>query len=209
MKVSNYYKMWVLISFSVMIVSCDLKLTDKTLTPTVESNSVMADKVKNDIDQWKPAVFKGIKVGVDSREFALKAFGKPIWSGEPEDQNKQNPEIWDNFNNVDDFHKSITVMSSIKDGKILMIESHQKNITLDDVIRLLGDDYKKTSYSIIVCDKTKPESDELIESFSDSDLNFIEYRNQGIVLLMDSSQKTVHDIQHSSNPIVTTKTPCK
>lgn len=205
------YKLPVIIVLIIHTLSCNWALSNQKggnilIPPANSDKSLMAEETKKDTEKWKPAIFKGIQVGKDSRDLARKKFGKPTWSGEPEDQNKKHPEIWDNYENVDELHKNITVMSSLKDGTILAIESHQDNLTVEEAMKIFGDDYKKTSYEFIPC-TLKDGDGEIIEATSGS-FTFIEYRSKGIVLRTDSSQKEVHDIEYRSGPIGVQEPPC-
>ena len=128
---------------------------------------------------WRSAVFKGIKIGKDTREMARAKFGKPTWSGDPQGQDGQFPEIWDNYENIDDLHKKITVMSSQKDGTVLAIVSSQGSLSVEAALRIFGDDYVRINYSPI----PSTEISESIEMVEDPEglTTQIEYRGAGII----------------------------
>ena len=168
----------------------------------------------NSGDKWQPANFKGIRIGTDSRAMARKLFGKPTWSGKPEDYDENDPEIWENYAGVDEFHKDITVMSSAKTGVIRMIVSHHKNLSVEDAIRRLGDDYKTSKYSLCREKTGKPATDAEDESFilvedPKGSIEYIEYRNKGIIVKTDDSGKKVNDIEYTSDPIAFERSSCE
>jgi hypothetical protein len=168
-------------------------------SPMKSTPPVVFEKTKEK-KPWRSAVFKGIRIGQDSRKLAKAKFGKPSWSGEPQGQDEEFPEIWDNYENIDELHKKITVMSSQKDGTILAIVSDhvsdKKYLSVEEALKIFGDDYERTNYSPVP--STEPsESVEVVED-PEGSITRIEYRGDGIVLVLDSTKKLVHYIEYIS-----------
>lgn len=157
-------------------------------------------------DKWGPAIFEGIRVGEDDRSVAIKILGKPFGSGPPEDQDPEKPEIWDEFRINGDVHDRVTVMSLEKTGRIIMIISHPKELTIDKAKAIFGQDYEINRYSIVPCEDDP--SDGPLQLSTDGEFKFVEYREKGIAITLDYSGKLVQDIEYRSEPIGASKAHC-
>ncbi len=82
---------------------------------------------------WKPAEFRSIRVGTDDREKVLSILGKPVWSGDPfeeEDTGLADAQTRDEFEGVDEMYSRVAVVSSKKDGRVLFIEASVPSLPL-------------------------------------------------------------------------------
>lgn len=162
---------------------------------------------------WRAAEFKSVRVGTDTRDKALKIFGKSIWSGDPpqEDpdaQDETDPEIWDQFEGADEMYSRITVMSTKKDGKILLIEAQVPNLPLDVVLRRFGNNYQRKEYGYILCVEGDPKSAILVEKPGSGDIFHYEYPDLGISVSADGKERVVTSVEYRYFPLVPPDRKC-
>lgn len=157
-------------------------------------------------NQWKKAVFEGIRVGEDDRSVAHKVFGKPFGSGPPEGDDPKQPEIWDQFRINGEIHNWVTVMSLKNTGRIVMIVSHPKELSFERAKEVFGQDFLRSRYSIKPCGSDP--SDGPLQPSTDGPFEFIEFREAGIAITLDASGTRVRDIEFRSDPVDVDSNEC-
>jgi len=124
----------------ILLVACNSSCNVRNVSKySVESKHPSVKKEKTENGIWKSAIFKGLKIGTDYREDALKQFGQPQHSGEP--KGTENSEIWDDYYNIGGYQGHVIVISAKKDRRILTIAWYPENISLEECKKLFGDDY--------------------------------------------------------------------
>lgn len=116
-------------------------------------------------------------------------------------------EDWHIYDRVGEVSGELTIMINRKNGKISMLSMAPKNLSLKEAINLFGKGYKVTNYDYDDCVKD-PKADALYESPTGF-LQYIEYRDRGIALLLDERRDKIALIDYVSNPIGTPKPRCK
>ena len=160
---------------------------------------------------WKPAVFKGIKIGQDSRSKVLEILGRPTSSvisdnnDKPINSKSADAEIIDTYEDIGLYGKVI-VISSKKNEIVIEIESNPKNFTIEEAIKFFGNDYRKVQYDLIVCSNDAGSS--AIYESRNGEFKYLEYRAKGIAFETDSDEKYVKNILFVSEPIGLTSPTC-
>ncbi|CAN5291697.1 hypothetical protein BH20ACI2_BH20ACI2_01660 [soil metagenome] len=162
--------------------------------------------------EWKAAEFRSIKVGTDNRKKAIQILGKPTWTGDAPNESgyvdlELNPEIWDQFKDVDEMYTRVTVMSSKKDGRILRIEGAVPSLPVDAVLSRFGQNYQRKEYIDVLCNEEDPESLIMIEGKGDYSSIYYVYPNLGIAVVTQSKTKVI-SVQYRSEPIVPEGAKC-
>lgn len=175
----------------------------------VASNSPKADtsgeraahtSAATDEAVWKPATFKGLRIGGDHREDVLKLLGQPSSSREPEAAKGEEPEVWDDYLNVSGYDGHVIVISTKENHLLLKVAWYPEALSLEESKRIFGDQYKITRYDFVVGCSEDNDSAPIYEN-PKGNLSYIEYRAQGIAISTDSSGQKVDEVLFVSKPI--------
>jgi hypothetical protein len=159
--------------------------------------------------EWKPAKFRTLLMGKSKRSDMLRLLGKPIWSGRPmgELKNDPNPEVWNDYEGGGEFPGKLSVVLKKRTGVIVSIYLYPAKLTKEDAIKHFGNEYVETRYDYDSC-LGNGESAPLYES-ANGKLRFIEYRSFGIAIALDDDLNRVRDISYLSGPIGAVAPKCK
>lgn len=182
--------------------------------PSNENTAVVAMLTPSETggtEQWVAAEYKSIKVGTDTRDKALTILGKPVWSGDPPNEEgiDADPEIVDTFEGVDEMYSRVNIYSSKTSGKIQLIEAQMLNLPLIEVLKRFGDSYQRKDYSFVLCVKGDSNSALLVEKPKTGDIVRFEYPSMGISIATDKDAKVVHAVEYRKEPLVASGNNCR
>lgn len=155
--------------------------------------------------KWKPAVYRGLKIGQSTRTEMLSILGTPERS-EQVGRNSPNSEIWYHYVNPKEFSGDLVVVTSRRSEVIIEIRLNPKELSKQEAVKYFGDDYLVTRYSFDRC-LGDEEAAPIYES-PIGEITFIEYRQRGIALGIDYRDK-VTEINYVRGPIGAASSKCK
>lgn len=192
--------------FSGRTIEYDLKLGPGECSYR-EINVLKAETPDNKADQksdiWRRGEYRSVRVGVDTREKALKEFGEPVWNGDGPDETGQSnteDEVWDQFENIDEMFSRVTVISSAKTGIVSLIEAQVPSLPLRTVLRKFFENYERKEYIDVRCDEADPESLMTIEGTGPYSSVYYVYPDLGIAIVTQG-EDTVIAVQYRSAPV--------
>jgi hypothetical protein len=136
---------------------CALSLT---ALPTDTISAVKDKKSRRTTQAWHIPTYKGIKLNKSTRKDVLRLFGKPTWSGHPEDEydNPVMSMLRDEFENVGGF-KGRTAVNMKKRNKIVdsieLYPPYDNQPTFDELAAQLGKDYVEWDGDLGPCPSRK------------------------------------------------------
>jgi hypothetical protein len=134
-----------------------------------------------------------------------KLFGEPKRS-QLFNKGKSNEEVWYEYHEAPDFSGSLRVIVDRRNDTIQAIDIHPKDLKQEQAITHFGSEYVLTRYDFDSC-LGDEESAPLFESPTGAVL-FIEYRQRGIAIAVDSQGK-VNEISYVSEPVGAAASKCK
>mgnify|MGYP001172747266 CR=1 FL=1 len=155
-------------------------------------------------DDWKPAKFKGLKVGESTKEEVLKILGKPDWEGfsEGDSDEDTSPEWWMDYDSMSvmEWGGKLTVILDKKRETVLAVVFYPINLKKNQVIESFGKDFVTTRYAFEPCDESNGGSARIFES-KNGQLEYLEYRSRGIAVSFDTADKEiVRAIEYLNSP---------
>lgn len=163
-----------------------------------------------DPKEWKPATFKGLTVGLSTRQELRRILGLPLSSfvsSEDLPKGAVPTDVNDEYNYSDGIVGKLIVSSSKKSGVISTIDIYPDNLSLDDLYAHYGRDFVVTHYKFVNCPNDAGAS--LVEESPAGEIESIEYRSQGIVIDADMSKKVVRSIGFVSGAIGVVNHKCE
>jgi hypothetical protein len=160
--------------------------------------------------EWHAANYRGLVMGQATRIDMLRVLGAPQDSGPPGQQatDASDPEEWNEYEGSGELPGKLTVVVNKRSGVILGIDFYPENLSKEEAIKHLGNDYVITRYDFDSClSKDGGESAPLYES-PNGEVEVIEYRKRGIAVGVNY-QGRVNQIQYVSKPIGAPSSKCK
>lgn len=154
---------------------------------------------------WHAATYRGLTMGRSNIAEMKRVFGAPKRS-EVFNKGKSNPEVWYYYDGIWEFPGTLRVVVNKTRNTIQAVDIHPQDLSKEEAIKHFGPDYVITRYDFDLC-LGDEESAPLFESPRGSVL-FIEYRQRGIAISVDSHDK-VNDISYVSEPIGAASSKCK
>lgn len=149
-------------------------------------------KVRVSKQEWSVGKFQGLEIGRSTRADVLEVLGLPTSS------RKDDVETVYEFSFDREFKGIIKAYISEKTNKLSSVEVFPTRLTFDRFVKLYGSDYQRTRYRFVSC----PENDALdgapITEADDGELEFIEYRDKGMVVSLTFDGKNVRSIEFVS-----------
>ncbi len=157
--------------------------------------------------EWRAGTYRGLTIGKSTRPDMLRVLGQPIWSGQPGDQAKDepNPEIWNEYGSIQEFLGKLTVVVDKRSNIIMRIDLYPKNMPKEEAVKRFGYDYISTRYDFDQC-LGNEESAPLYES-PNGPITEIEYRKRGIAIGVDNNG-WVKQISYVNKPLGATSAKC-
>lgn len=151
---------------------------------------------------FKPAEYRGIRMGASRREDVLRVFGEPKTEALGEEQS-----LYMSYKDIGIVKGRVDVIVDPKSKVVLGLQIYPEKSTLEEVLQLLGPGGVETRWSWATCDEKGLE--EFIPVFIDpsGELIGIEYRHLGIYIRPLENGK-VDYISYSSSPAGLDADPC-
>lgn len=167
------------------------------------SSPVMVQKDSVVPLEWKPAVFKGLTIGIASRKESIDVLGTPRESTESRIDLPPNeePELQDEYPYQDDFPGSLVVSSSKKTETVTSIIIYPDDLRYEDLLDIYGKDFVLTKYSLLDCPNDAGSG--FVREAKDGEIEFLEYRAKGIVVDLDDEKHLVKSIEFVQGPVET------
>ena len=161
------------------------------------------------LSSWKPATFKGLTIGVNTRQELQKLLGAPLSTYDPIDLPKQSlvTDINEEFYYSGEIRGKLVASSSKKSGVLSGISIYPEDLSLEQLIRLYGKDYVVTRYNFVECPNDQGSS--LIKEDPKGGVEYIEYRSKGLVIDVDYTGKKVNSLEFVSGAIGVTNYRCQ
>lgn len=151
---------------------------------------------------FKPAEYKGLWMGVSSKEDVLRVFGRPVAEGKGEDGF-----LYLTYRDIGIVKGPVDVVVEPRSDIVHFIVVHPDNTTVEAIMQKLGPGAVETKWSWATC-----EEDEFV-GFGPAYIDpagehiGIEYRHLGIYIVPLEDGK-VHSIRYSSSPAGLDADPC-
>ena len=158
---------------------------------------------------WCTGTYRGLTVGKSTRANMLRVLGKPLSSGFSADQDEPKYIIWHDYGKITgDLSGTLGVETDKRTDKIVSISISPDDMTKEDAIKYLGQDYKVMGYEF--CEGFEDETAvPVYESPKSTQLNYIEYRARGISISIDYRRR-VNEINFVAEPMgLASKDDCK
>lgn len=174
---------------------------------TRKANTSVITTLNDDIDIWKPAVYKGLTIGKSKRKDLVKVLGQPKEISFADGNNKKSSEsiVIYYYTVNDNFVGNLEVEIKNKSEIIESIIIYPENLNKSKIIELFGKEFKETSYGFDECLNEGGEAP-LFET-SNGQIHYIEYRNKGIAAMVDTNEKVIQ-IEYIHIPIGKTASNC-
>lgn len=148
-------------------------------------------------DAWAPGNYWGIIPGRSKRADVLRILGEPLTTGKSANDLPAgaSPLTYDNYKS-DEIAGKLEIISSA-DDIVDSINIYPDNFSQKNAIERFGTGYRKTAYSFLECPGDAGSS--RIRENAEGDLEYFEYRPQGIAIFMDDDGK-VQSISYLKGP---------
>jgi hypothetical protein len=113
---------------------------------------------KNATEEWKPATFRGITVGVDTRQKAFEVLGSPLLLSRFEHRREDDSFYWDAFVVEDELITRLLVQSSKQTGVISVIQADLNKVPVERVFDRYGSNDHLTRVKFGGCDSKSTNS---------------------------------------------------
>jgi hypothetical protein len=191
----------IIFSQSFLIVGCP-RLGSK---PNEQSVSNTAVARIDSSRTWHAATYRGLTMGRSNVQEMRRVLGAPKRS-EVFNDGKSNPEVWYYYGGASEFPGTLRVIVNKSSNTIQAVDIQPQDLSKEEAIKHFGPDYVITRYDFDSC-LGDEESAPLFESPSGSVI-FIEYRQRGIAIAVDSNGK-VNEITYVSEPIGAESSKCE
>ena len=152
---------------------------------------------------WRPAVYRGLRIGKSRRDAMLRVFGQPKWSRQAETEDRQ--EVWNNYERAGEFPGITIVVVESRSSVIKRIDFYPEKLSKQQALAHFGRGYITTKYDFEPC-QSDEESEPIYESPTGL-LSSVEYRARGIAISI-GHEEMVTKISYVSGPIGRTKSRC-
>ena len=153
---------------------------------------------------WRPAIYRGLRIGKSKRAEMLKVFGQPKWSRAAETGSHE--EVWNNYERAGEFPGVTVIVLERARNVISRIDFYPTKLTKQQAIAHFGPHYIVTRYNFEPCHEDE-ESEPIYES-PDGLLQSVEYRARGIAISL-GNEEMVTKISYVSGPIGAPKSRCQ
>lgn len=151
---------------------------------------------------FKPAEYRGLRMGVSRKEDVLRVFGKPVAEGKGEDGF-----LYLQYKDIGVVKGRVDVVVDPKSGIVHGIDVHPENTTLEAILQELGPGAVETRWSWATCDEHE------FLGFGPAYIDpagehvGIEYRHRGIYIRPFENGR-VQYLSYSSGPAGLDSDPC-
>jgi hypothetical protein len=191
----------VIFSQSLLVIGCP-RLGSKGNGQSASKTAVA--KIENS-RTWHAATYRGLTMGRSNVAEMRRVFGVPKRS-EVFNRGKSSPEVWYYYDGIWEFPGTLRVIVDKTRNTVQAVDIHPKDLRKEQAIKHFGSDYLVTQYDFDLC-LGDEESAPLFESPNGAVI-FIEYRERGIAIAVDSHGK-VNEISYVSEPIGAASSKCK
>jgi hypothetical protein len=169
--------------------------------PLVSAASTKTQPTPQGAGAWQPASYRGLTMGQSTYQDMLYTLGSPKGTF-PDNVDET---VSYTFSEIAEFPGLLTIIVNRR-RRVIAVNINPQDLSKERALAYFGSDFVTTKYAFDNC-ADEPKSDQLYES-SNGTLTYLEYRERGIALLVNSEGK-IGGINYVSKPIGKVKSSCK